>query len=291
MLQKLKTPVLSLLAFSLTALVACAPSTPTTPGNPAQAKLNAVAVSKISADNAVSSNISLSWEALPNNVRSLKFFRRKASQSLNDAQEIATLPTLNKQTLDDSDPSLEAGVEYVYAMRGDNENNIAVASAETQPISIINAQAIKTFKITEPSSNGATLKDPLGQGHQFSWEDAGTGLYYVKVTDTAGQVLWGAITKETSISYGTRSGSTKQGGITSPPDPKLEVPLALTPELVISSTTPNPARNEVILKGIGNTAQFRIEVSAIETQPEKGNLAAARSIAIRKAQEVRFIAQ
>ncbi|MEZ0371647.1 MAG: hypothetical protein ACAI44_21325, partial [Candidatus Sericytochromatia bacterium] len=118
-----------------------------------------------------------------------------------------------------------------------------------------------------------------------------TGLYHVQVSDAAGIVRWGAITKKTSIAYGTRSGTEKQGTVTTQADPKLMVPLALTTKLVVSSVAPDTNRNEVQFQGIGNTGSFRIQVSAIETQPVKGDLNGARSIAIRKAKEVRFFAQ
>ncbi len=292
MRQSIKTPLLTLLALSTAVLAACGPSPNSTiPGNPAQAKLNAIAITEISSDNAVNSEISLSWSEIPASSKSLKFFRRRADQSISDSLELATLSDPTRVTLQDTDPSLAPGVEYVYSIRSDNASNIAVASAESPKISIINANAIKPFKLSEPATNGATLKDPLGNGHQFSWEDSGTGLYHVQVSNTAGQVLWGAITRNTTISYGTLSGTQKQGAVTGPEDPKLIVPLALTKKIVISRPSPNATRNEVAFQGIGNTAQFRIQVSAIETQPTKGDLASARSIAIRKAEEIRFIAQ
>lgn len=291
--QNIKAPLLTLLALSTAVLAACGPSPNTTvvPGNPSQAKLNAIAITEISSTDALKSEISLSWSDIPAESKSLKFFRRRADQSISDSLELATLADISQVTLQDTDSSLAAGVEYVYSIRADNANNIAVASAESPKISIINANAINVFNITEPNAEGATLKDPLGNGHQFSWEDAGTGLYHVQVSNTAGQVLWGAITRGTSISYGTLSGTQKQGAVTGPEDPKLMVPLALTKKLTISRPSPNATRNEVAFQGIGNTAQFRIQVSAIETQPTKGDLASARSIAIRKADEVRFFAQ
>lgn len=288
----LRTGLIAALTASTALLAACGPSpTAVVPGNPSQAKLNAVAVSEISTDGAVSANISLSWDALPSGVQALKFSRRRATETISQYQEIATLNGTSRNTLDDSDPSLVPGVEYVYALRADNQNAVAVASAESNTISVIDAAAIQSFGMSAPAANGETLKDPLGQGHQFSWQDAGTGLYHVQVSDTAGNVLWGAVTKNTTISYGTRSGSEKQGTITTQPDPKLMVPLALTQRLKISSVNPDLARNEVQFKGIGSTGQYRIQVSAIQTLPTKGDLAGARSIAIRKAQEIRFIAQ
>lgn len=291
--QSIKIPLLTLLALSTAVLAACGPSpnTTTVPGNPAKANLSAIAITEISSDNAVNSEVSLSWGDIPTESKSLKFFRRRADQSVSDSLELATLADPNRVTLQDTDPSLAPGVEYVYSIRADNASNIAVASAESSKISIISANAINTFKLSEPATNGATLKDPLGSGHQFSWEDAGTGLYHVQVSNTAGQVLWGAITRATTISYGTLSGTQKQGAISGPEDAKLIVPLALTKKIVISRPNPNATRNEVAFQGIGNTAQFRIQVSAIETQPIKGDLASARSIAIRKAEEIRFIAQ
>jgi len=291
----LKTVLLSSLAFSTTLLVACGdpanPTGPGSPGNPGPASLSAIAVSEISSDSAVSANISLSWGALGSQVSSIKIFRRPADQGTGNATEISTFPNSSRLTLDDTDPSLVPGVDYIYSLRGDNQENIAVASASSQPIKIIDAAAIPAFALTQPAQNGVTLQDVDGQGHTFTWADAGTGLYHVQVSDTAGVVRWGAITKNTSISYGTRSGAERRSGVTTQPDPKLMVPMALTNKLTVSSTAPNIARNEVQFQGIGQTGQYRIQVSAIETQPNKGDLAGANSIAIRKAQEVRFIAQ
>lgn len=286
-----KSALLGAIALS-TLLAACGPNpAATVPGNPANAKLTAIAVSEISPENSVSSNISLAWEPLGPTISSVKIFRRKASEPVSASGEISKVDPVTKTTLTDKDPSLMAGVQYVYNLRADNANNIPVASAESKPISIIDAAAVKTFRMLAPDADNAILKDPLGQGHTFSWEDAGTGLYHVQVSDASGTVLWGAITKNTTISYGTISGTEKQSGITTQPDPKLVVPAALTSKLVISSASPNANRNEVIFKGIGSTGQYLIQVSAIQTQPVAGDLAGATSIAIRRAKEVRFFAQ
>lgn len=283
----LKTSLIAGLAGSMALLAACT-STPVTPGNPGSTSLSAIAVSKITPDDAVSAHVSLSWAPLSGEVKTAKFFRRRADQSADESQEITKLDDLSSINLDDKDPSLAAGVEYIYSIRGDNADNIPVVSAESQPIAIINAESVKPFAVTKPAENGATLKDPLGKGHEFTWEDAGTGLYHVKVSDTSGKVLWGAITTATTITYGTASGKNPEDGSI---NPKLAVPQALTQELTISSPEPNSSRNEVKFQGIGSTGQYLIQVSAIETQPNKGDLMSARSIAIRQAKEVRFIAQ
>lgn len=289
-------------AFLKTALVAMTAATaflsacgenPATVGNPADAELNAIAVTEISPNGSSTSDISLSWSGIPGTTKSLKFFRRKSDESLANAEQLEVLTGTSETTLKDESPSLESDVDYIYSIRADNANNIAVASAQSEPIRIISASSVQPFAITVPASNNVTLKDPLGTGHQFSWADAGTGLYHVKVSDATGKVLWGAITKNTTISYGTASGTERAEGetLSGPMDPKLEVPLALTNKLVISSARPDPARNEVPLVGIGSTASYTIQVSAIETRPNQGDLKGANSIAIRKAQEVRFVAQ
>lgn len=279
------------LATALLALAACGPS-PVTPGQPATAKLSAVSVSEISKGGTDSkANVYLSWEGVDSNAVSLKFFRRESSQSAEQAINITTLDNKGQNTFTDEDPSLTAGKSYIYNLRGDNQNAIAVVRAESKPIEIISARDILDFKLLKPAQNDAILKDPLGQGVEFEWEDAGTDLYHVQVSDLSGNVLWGAITKNTKITYGTRSGSTKVGGINSAPDPKLTVPLALTKRLRITSVNPNPARNELEFKGIGTNTQYRIQVSAIRTLPNKGDLANASAIAIRPAEEIRFLAQ
>lgn len=285
-----KTALFGSLAIS-TLLAACGPSpTAVVPGNPANAKLTAIAVSEISSENAVTSNISLGWEPMGSSVANIKLFRRRADQTENDVTQITELGAA-ATTHQDRDSSLTPGVQYVYNLRADNSNRVAIASAQSQPISIIDAKAIPSFRITSPASNDAVLKDPLGSGHTFSWEDSNTGLYHVQVSDASGKVLWGAMTKATTINYGTQSGTTKTGGISTPADPKLTVPLALTNTLTISSTAPNASRNEVQFVGIGNTGTYRLQVSAVETLPTKGDLAGAQSIAIRKAAEIRFLAQ
>lgn len=286
-----KTALLSVMAITTAVLAACGPNpNQTVPGNPSNAKLNAIAVSEISPEGSVSKNISLAWESMGSSVASVKIFRRLSTAADSDVQEISALPP-TKLSLEDKDPSLQAGVDYVYILRADNANNVPVVSAKSAAIGLIDATAILGFKMLSPASDDAILKDPLGQGHTFSWEDAGTGLYHVQVSDAAGTVRWGAITKGTTISYGTQSGTTKQNGISTPADPKLAVPQALTTKLTISSVAPNQGRNEVLFQGIGGTGSYRLQVSAIETKPNKGDLANATSIAIRKAKEVRFFAQ
>jgi len=287
-----KTAILGAVALSTALLAACGPNpNAAIPGNPTNAKLTAIAVSEISPENAVSSSVSLGWDPLGGTVTSLKIFRRKSTDAVSNASEISKVDPPSKTSLTDKDPSLQAGVQYIYNLRGDNSNNIPIASAESKPITIINAADVKAFKMLAPEVDGVTLKDPLGQGHTFSWEDAGTGLYHVQVSDASGTVLWGAITKNTTINYGTRSGTEKQGTITTQPDAKLTVPLALTSKLTISSVSPDSNRNEVLFKGIGSTGQYVIQVSAIQTQPNAGDLASAQSVAIRRAKEIRFIAQ
>jgi hypothetical protein len=280
------------LAATTSLLTACG-EPPVVVGNPADAKLNAIAVTEISPNGSSTSDISLSWSDIPSSAKSLKFFRRKSGDDLSSAEQLEVITDTSKSTLKDGSPSLQSDVDYIYSIRADNANNISVASAQSEPIRIISASSVEPFSITVPAANNMTLKDPLGTGHQFSWADAGTGLYHVRVTDATGKILWGAITKNTTISYGTASGTERKEGsaVSGPMDPNLEVPLALTNKLVISSARPDPARNEVALVGIGSTAGYTIQVSAIETRPTKGNLKTANSIAIRKAQEVRFVAQ
>lgn len=280
------------LAATTSLLTACG-EPPVVVGNPADAQLNAIAVTEINTNGSSTSDISLSWSDIPSSAKSLKFFRRESGEALSNAEQLEVITDTAKSTLKDQSPGLQSDVDYIYSVRADNANNIPVASAQSQAIRLISASSVKPFAITVPASNNATLKDPLGTGHQFSWADAGTGLYHVRVTDATGKVLWGAITKNTTISYGTASGTERKEGsaVSGPMDPNLEVPLALTSKLVISSARPDPARNEVPLVGIGSTAGYTIQVSAIETKPTQGNLKTANSIAIRKAPDVRFVAQ
>lgn len=278
-------------AAALLALAACGPS-PVTPGQPATAKLSAVSVSEMSKGGTDSkTNVYLSWEGVSSNAVSLKFFRRESSQSAEQVTNITTLDNKGQSTFTDEDPSLTAGKSYIYNLRGDNQSAIAVVRAESKPVEVISANDINGFKLLKPAQNDAILKDPLGQGVEFEWEDAGTDLYHVQVSDLGGTILWGAITKNTKITYGTRSGSTMTAGINSAADPKLTVPLALTKRLKITSVVPNAARNELEFKGIGTNTQYRIQVSAIRTMPNKGDLANASAIAIRPAEEIRFLAQ
>lgn len=280
------------LAATTSLLTACGEA-PVAVGNPADAELTAIAVTEISSNGSSVSDISLSWSAIPSSAKSLKFFRRESGEPLSNAEQLEVITDTSKSTLKDQSSSLQADVDYIYSIRADNANNISVASAQSKPIRIISASSVQPFALTVPASNNVTLKDPLGNGHQFSWEDAGTGLYHVRVTDATGKVLWGAITKNTTIGYGTASGTERKedSAVSGPMDPNLELPLALTNKLIISSARPDPARNEVPLVGIGSTAGYTIQVSAIETRPTKGNLKTANSIAIRKSQEVRFVAQ
>lgn len=284
--------VMVALAATTSLLTACG-EPPVAVGNPADAELTAIAVTEINDNGSSASDISLSWSAIPSSAKSLKFFRRKSDESLSNAEQLEVITDTSRSTLKDQSSSLQADVDYIYSIRADNANNISVASAQSKPIRIISAGSVQPFSITVPAANNVTLKDPLGTGHQFSWDDAGTGLYHVRVTDATGKVLWGAITKNTTIGYGTASGTERKEGsaVSGPMDPNLELPLALTNKLIISSARPDPARNEVPLVGIGSTAGYTIQVSAIETRPTKGNLKTANSIAIRKTKEIRFVAQ
>jgi hypothetical protein len=278
-------------AIALAVLAACGPA-PVTPGQPTSGKLNAVSVSELSKGGTDSkTSIYLSWEGVTSAATTLKFFRREADQSAEQVSNITTLDNKGQTTFTDEDPSLTSGKTYVYNLRGDNQNAIAVVSAESKSVEVISASDIKGIQLIKPATNDSILKDPLGQGVEFEWEDAGTNLYHVQVSDLSGTVLWGAITKNTKITYGTRSGSEKIGSVNSASDPKLLVPLALTKRLSITSTAPNASRNELTYKGIGTNTQYRIQVNAIRTMPNIGDLANARAIAIRPAEEIRFIAQ
>jgi hypothetical protein len=125
---------------------------------------------------------------------------------------------------------------------------------------------ISLFKLLSPSKDNAILKDPLGQGVSFKWEDAGTGLYYIQVRDT-NNILWGAITKQTSINYGKQS---------------LDVPVSLSNRFIISKINPNTSRNEVKFKGLANDKQYTVSVTALKTLPIVGELAEATSVLIRE---------
>lgn len=279
----IKKGALASLAVATTLFAACGPA-PTSPTNidVKKADLKAVAVSEITPENDISSSISLGWSGLPAEAVDVKIFRSRGDGGT--AELISTQPS-SKTTLSDNDNRLSAGVDYVYNLRADNNNAATVATAESEPIQIINAESITPFKLTTPSANQEILQN-LGGGIEFKWEDAGTGLYHVMVSDLSGTPLWGSITTGTSLKFGTPSGR-----VNNTTSAKLVVPLALTQKLIISSDSPNAARNEIQQRGIGNTSQYRIQVSAIETSPNKGDLASAKSIAIRQAEELRFIAQ
>ena len=135
------------------------------------------------------------------------------------------------------------------------------------------------------------LSDPTGAGIEFSWEDAGTGLYYVQVQDLGGTVLWGALTTQTKLQYGTESGfdiPTTKGG---KENLDLIAPLSLTSKLIISKQSPDTVRSEVKFQGIGKNTSYRIIVRAIRTTPTQANLVTATAVAIRPAAEVKFQAE
>ena len=128
----------------------------------------------------------------------------------------------------------------------------------------------------KPARENEILLDPTGAGIEFSWEDAGTDLYYVRVQNLGGTVLWEAITRQTRIQYGAES---------------LLVPLSLATKFSISKLSPDTARNEVKFQGLGRNTSYRIIVTAIQTILTKGNLATATAITMRSATEMKFMAE
>lgn len=290
--KQAKTILLTALALATSALASCGPppATTNTAGPPKQTTVKAISVSEINPEGAISSNVSLSWTELPAETSSLSVYRFRTSDGAGSATRISNFPYQRVLTLKDRDTNLAPGTEYKYTLRGFNTNDINVVSGESNAVSIINASSIRAFAFTKPAKENEILIDATSSGYEFKWEDAGTGLYHIQVTDTSGKVLWGAITKNTTITYGTPSGTEKISGVTSKPDSKLVVPLALTDKLTISSPTPDSARNEVKYQGIQG-GQYRVKINALETLPNKADLASAQSIAIRTAREIGFVAQ
>lgn len=292
MFQKTSTKVFGLMAAGLTLAVmaACGPAPTQGTGNPVTLSLSGISVSEITPQGTSKTTISLGWGDVPAGTSSIKLFRREEGQTQDQVQNIAAISPVDrsKTTFTDEDTSLNAGTKYVYNLRADNANAIALGSATSKAVDVISANDIKSFALTRPDNNDQVLRDPTGQGVEFTWADAGTGLYYVQVKNLGGQVLWGAVTKNTSMVYGTQSGAASKGASV---DSKLIVPRSLGSKLVISSTNPDAGRGEVMYQGIGNNTQYRVQVSAIETRPNKADLAGATALAIRPAAEIRFYAQ
>lgn len=287
-----KAAILGTIALTASLLASCGPpaAVTTSEGPSKQVTMNAVAVSEISPEGATSSHVSLSWADLPAETTSLAVYRFLNSSPDASPTRISNGTYDRSLTLDDKDTNLVSGSEYKYTLKGFNQKDITVVQGSSNPVALINATSVPAFTMLKPAKENDILIDATSQGYQFTWEDAGTGLYHIQVSDASGKVLWGAITKNTTITYGTPSGTEKQSGITTKPDDKLKVPLALADVLKISSGNPDASRKEVAYQGI-HDGQFKVQVSALQTQPDKGNLSTARSIAIRRAKQIGFIAQ
>lgn len=287
-----KAAIMGTIALTASLLASCGPpsAVTTSEGPSKQVTMSAIAVSEISPDGAATSRVSLSWTDLPSETTTLSVYRILSSSADGATTRISNGTYDRGLTLDDKDTNLVSGSEYKYTLKGFNQKDINVVQGASNAVTLINATNVPAFNMLKPAKENDVLISATTDGYQFSWEDAGTGLYHVQVTDASGKVLWGAITKNTAITYGQPSGTDKQNGITTRADDKLKVPLALADVLKISSGNPDTSRKEVAYQGINN-GTFKIQVSALETQPDKGNLSTARSIAIRHAKQVGFIAQ
>ena len=250
--------------------------------------IDVLAISELTAFEESANSVYLSWAPLPSDVDLFRIYRKASETGPMDFVGLNWLDRKTQTSWIDSDSRLVANKAYDYALRADSKIAETVACFKSKLVLIPDPASIPAFGLSVPAKDDELLLDELGTGITFSWTDAGTELYYVQIRDAIGVIRWGAITKHTSLQFGTCSGCEKIAGITKAPDPKLMVPKLLSTRLIISKVNPDASLNEVQFQGIQGTGSLRIQVSALKTWPVKGDLAGASSVAIRPAEEVRF---
>lgn len=252
------------------------PNTELTP-EPIDARLKTLIWHVVDTDGKARSSVLLSWNTLPATVWSTRILRRQMLPTLADEREIARL-TSERPRYEHPADALTPGAEYHYSLRGERRELAPLQSGSEELLKLDTPAQIPAFKITFPAADDAVLKDPFGTGHTFTWQDAGTGLYHVQVSDATGRVFWGTLTRATQLTYGSQSR-------------ELTVPAAASSRLVLSSSNPDVLRDEVFFRGIGATGLYRIQVTALETSPVRADLSSAKSVTVRTAPVIQFFSQ
>lgn len=232
------------------------------------AKLSFKGVSVSETEGATTKNsILLGWSAVPSGTRKVVVSKQEDAGGVSVLREI-DLNTEPRQGF--SDDSVIAGKKYVYYLKALSDDGKTVGNAQTDGIDIATTVDIPEFSLTSPKQLNETLTDPLGTGVKFSWSDAKTFSYYVRVTDPqlpaaqGANIMWASLLKDTQAIYGAESQS---------------VPFYLSDKFMTSkASSPDPKQGQVAFKPLGKGTR-EITVMAVKASP--ADLSMAKSVAIR----------
>lgn len=212
-------------------------------------------------------SIVLGWSTVPQGTRKVVISKQEDSGTVSTLREI-DLNSEPRQGLPDE--SVSAGKKYTYFLKALSEDGKTTGNAQTDTVEAVTATDVPEFTLTTPSSANQPLLDPLGTGVGFSWSDAQTFLYYVRVTDPTlssakgANVMWASLVKDTKTTYRAES--------------QVPVPFYMTDKFIISKAAPDAKQGQVLVKDLGKGTR---QITVMAVKANTTDLAQAKSIAIR----------
>lgn len=240
-------------ALALTALLAGCPGAPQTtiPASNSPLGISAIGLTHMKNDGTSSSSINLTWRGIPFGTSQVDLGRSI------DGAGSTRVRTAKPEETAYTDRDVLAGKAYQYSVTPfDTAGKRLVEPTLSENIRLAAATDLGAATLTSPANNSFVSRSG---DVKFSWTAQPSADYYwVQVRETGAdstKLTYSALTKDASISLGTRSA--------------IAIPASLTTTL--------PAANDGILNG----KVYSIMVTTLRTDPPGGDLNVLKSLAMR----------
>jgi hypothetical protein len=244
-----------------TLLAGCPGDNAPIPAAQSPLSVSAIGLTQIKSNGATTNSIAVSWRGIPGGTTQVDLGR-----AVDDAAS-SRIKTFKAEETSYTDTEVEQGKTYQYAVTPfDTEGRKKVEATKSPTIRLATPSDLSASTLKAPANNTIVSRsDEI----KFTWDAApNADLYWLQVREAtqdktqAGKLIYGALTKDSTIALGTKSPLTAAG--------------ALSAQL--------PTANEGLLNG----KFYQVTVTTLRTDPPGGDLATLRSLAMRDSASLTF---
>jgi hypothetical protein len=248
--------------LATTALIAaCTGDTTPIPASQSPLSVSAIGLTQIKSNGATTNSIAVSWRGVPMGSSQVDLGR-----AIDDAPS-SRIKTFKSEETTYTDTDVEQGKTYQYAVTPfDAEGRKRVEATKSPAIRLATPSDLSATTLKSPANNTILSRS---DETRFTWDSVSNAdMYWLQVREStqdktqAGKLIYGALTKQSSINLGTRSPITAPG--------------ALASQL--------PTAND----GLQNGKFYSVTVTTLRTDPPGGDLATLRSLAMRDSASLTF---
>jgi hypothetical protein len=261
-MRALTAACLTSIGLAATALfVGCTGDSTPIPASQSPLSVSAIGLTQIKSNGSTANSIAVTWRGIPLGSKDVDLGR-----SVNDAGS-SRIKTFKADESSYLDTEVEQGKTYQYAVTPfDAEGRKKVEATKSPAIRLATPGDLSASTLKSPENNKIVSRsDEL----KFTWEPVtNADLYWIQVrestddTTQSGKLIYGALTKDATITLGNKSPITATGSL----------------------STQLPTAND----GIQNGKFYRVTVTTLRTDPPGGDLTTLRSLAMRDSVGIAF---